>query len=183
MSSRWRLTLLVLVLGGLYLAGRGAAAQLSVERLRALCSEAGAVGVLIYISLFAVGELLHVPGVVFIVAAVLGYGQCWGGILGYLGALCSVSLGFVVVRAIGGQALAAVQRPLVRRALAHLGARPVRTVALLRLMFFVAPPLNALLALSGVRYRHYLLGSALGIVLPTVGVVLLCDQVTRWLQR
>lgn len=185
MSSRWRLSLLVLVLGGLYLAGRqsGAAAHLSVDRLRALCTEAGPAGVLIFIALFAVGEMLHVPGIVFVVAAVLGYGRLWGGIVGYLGALCSVSLGFAVVRAVGGQALAAVRRPLVRRALDHLAARPVRTVALLRLVLFLAPPLNTLLALSGVRYRHYLSGSAMGILVPVSVVVVLCDWVVRLLQR
>ena len=44
--------------------------------------------------------------------------------------------------------------------------RPVRSVALLRLVFWMFPPLNYALALSPVGLRDYVVGSALGLVLP-----------------
>ena len=46
-------------------------------------------------------------------------------------------------------------------------ARPILTVALLRLFLWVAPPINYALALSTVRYRDYAAGSALGLAIPT----------------
>jgi uncharacterized membrane protein YdjX (TVP38/TMEM64 family) len=78
----------------------------------------------------------------------------------------SVSFGFVVVRAIGGQPLAAIKQPRVRALLDRLDRRPILTVALLRLIMWVAPALNYALALSSVRYRDFAIGSAIGLALP-----------------
>jgi uncharacterized membrane protein YdjX (TVP38/TMEM64 family) len=43
----------------------------------------------------------------------------------------------------------------------------------------MAPPLNYALALSNVRFRSYLLGTALGLLAPITGLVLLSDQLLR----
>ena len=51
----------------------------------------------------------------------------------------------------------------------------MRTVLLLRLVLWMAPELNYALALSNVGYRPYLVGSALGLVAPIGGTVLLFD--------
>ncbi|MGZ3441569.1 MAG: VTT domain-containing protein, partial [Polyangia bacterium] len=96
----------------------------------------------------------------------MAWGRVGGGALSYVAALVSVSLGFAVVRAIGGQPLATIERPRVRALLARLDQRPILTVALLRLFLWVAPALNYALALSSVRYRDYAIGSALGLALP-----------------
>jgi uncharacterized membrane protein YdjX (TVP38/TMEM64 family) len=143
-------------------------ASLSTTRIRDLVQHAGAAGVALFILAFAVGELLHVPGMVFVGAGVMAWGPLAGGAVSYIGALISVSLVFFVVRAIGGQPLATVKQPRVRAILARLEARPILTVALLRLFLWVAPPINYALALSTVRYRDYAIGSALGLALPAV---------------
>jgi uncharacterized membrane protein YdjX (TVP38/TMEM64 family) len=140
--------------------------SLSTARIRDLVQHAGAAGVAVFIVAFAVGELLHVPGMVFVAAAVMAWGRVGGGALSYVAALVSVSLGFAVVRAIGGQPLATIERPRVRALLARLDQRPILTVALLRLFLWVAPALNYALALSSVRYRDYAIGSAIGLALP-----------------
>ena len=141
-------------------------ASLSTARIRDLVQHAGAAGVGLFIVAFAVGELLHVPGLVFVAAAVMAWGRVAGGALSYVAALVSVSFGFVVVRAIGGQPLAAITQPRVRALLDRLDRRPILTVALLRLIMWVAPALNYALALSSVRYRDFAIGSALGLALP-----------------
>src|SRR5215472_18411635 len=48
--------------------------HLTVESLRATVASAGIAGVGLYVILFCVGELLHVPGLVFVAAGVLAYG-------------------------------------------------------------------------------------------------------------
>ena len=49
--------------------------------------------------------------------------------------------------------------------LARLDARPIRSIVLLRKLLQSVPALNYTLALSGVGFRSYLLGTALGLPL------------------
>src|ERR1700761_7439481 len=77
-------------------------AELSTANVRAHVQDAGAAGVVLFVLAFAAGEILHVPGMVFVAAAALAWGRLAGGMAAYLGAVVSVSICFVVVRAIGG---------------------------------------------------------------------------------
>lgn len=153
----------------------GLTEYLSREHVRALIVGLGPLGLLAFVGLFVVGELAHVPGFVFIGAAILAYGRLEGGVLGYVGALVAVAVAFFVVRGIGGQALTALERPLIRRALAHVDARPILAVAVLRTLLIMTPALTYALALTRIRFRDYMLGSALGLALPIVAMSVLFD--------
>ena len=176
-SSRWRLVALaVFFFGSLGVAkATGLSESVDVDSVRAFMETAGPLGFAGFVGVFALGELMHVPGFVFVGAASVAYGAALGSGAAYLGALTSVSLSFVVVRTIGGQPLAEVKRPLVKRILSHLDERPLRTVMILRLIFWMAPALNYALAMSKVRFRDYLLGSALGLIIPIPLVVIFFD--------
>jgi uncharacterized membrane protein YdjX (TVP38/TMEM64 family) len=153
--------------------------HLTVESLRATMASAGIAGVVLYVIAFCLGELLHVPGLVFVAAGVLAYGPVLGGPLAFLGAVASVSVSFWVVRAIGGRPLGELRARWVRRALAQLDARPVATIALLRVVLILWPPLNYALALSQVSFAHYFLGSVLGLVAPMALAVTLFDYLMK----
>jgi uncharacterized membrane protein YdjX (TVP38/TMEM64 family) len=116
-----------------------------------------------------------VPGLVFVAAGVLAYGPRVGGLVSYGAALVSISVSFGVVRALGGRALGDT------RVMQKLDLRPVRTIAALRLFLVLSPPLNYALALSRVRFRDYLLGSALGLAPPTALAAIFFDRVLAWL--
>ena len=73
-------------------------------------------------------------------------------------------------------------RARMRKWMGRLETQPIRTIALLRLFLLFSPPLNYALALSRVRFRDYLLGSALGLLPPTVLAVVLFDEVLAWLR-
>jgi len=167
-SSRWRLAALALfVVGSFAIAhSTGLTERLDVATIRGFMEAAGVLGFMAFLAAFAVGELMHVPGLVFVGAASVAYGQTLGTLAAFVGALGSVTLSFYVVRAIGGQPLGDVKSRLARRILSQLDERPLRTIAILRLVFWMAPALNYALAMSKVRYRDYLLGSALGLALP-----------------
>ena len=64
---------------------------------------------------------------------------------------------------------------------ARVDARPVTTVAVLRMVLMTLPGLNYALAMSGLRFRHYFLGTVLGLPLPTVVCCLFFDSVMRFL--
>ncbi|MCB9599980.1 MAG: VTT domain-containing protein [Sandaracinus sp.] len=175
----WRFAALVaLIVGSIVLAKvTGVTEQLTPDRIRGFMEGAGVLGFLIFLGVFAVGELVHVPGVFFVAAAILAYGRGLGGVAAYVGAVLSVIVSFAVVRGVGGQVLAEVRRPWVRKILDGLERRPVRVVALLRLILWMAPPLNYALAMSAVRFRDYVLGSALGLILPIAAAALFFDWV------
>ncbi|MCA9614849.1 MAG: TVP38/TMEM64 family protein [Sandaracinus sp.] len=175
----WRFAALVgLIVGSIVLAKvTGVTEQLTPDRIRGFMEGAGVLGFLIFLGVFAVGELVHVPGVFFVAAAILAYGRGLGGVAAYAGAVLSVIVSFAVVRGVGGQVLAEVRRPWVRKILDGLERRPVRVVALLRLILWMAPPLNYALAMSAVRFRDYVVGSALGLILPIAAAALFFDWV------
>lgn len=150
----------------------GLTEHLSRDNLRALMESLGVWGVLLFVVLFAVGEFMHVPGIVFVLAALLAYGRVAGAIAAYAGALVSVSFAFVVVRRVGGQALAEVRRAWIARVLAMLDRRPILTVAVLRIVFFLAPALNYGLAMTRIRFRDFFVGSALGLLPPVITIAI-----------
>jgi uncharacterized membrane protein YdjX (TVP38/TMEM64 family) len=152
---------------------------LTAERIQSLMEAAGAWGVLAYFALFAVGELAHLPGMLFVGVARVAYGPYWGFLAGYLGAVVSVMVSFVVFRAVGGKSLAKVRFKVVQRLLERLEERPIRTIFLARTLMWLAPALNMLLATSTVRPRDYLIGSALGLLLPIALVVAFFDVLMR----
>ncbi len=177
----WRLAALAALAVGLIVIGKttGLSAYFSTERIRTVTNAAGLWGPIVFVLFFCVGELVNVPGVVFVAAAVVAYGRTGGGALAFVGALAAVSVSFVIVRRIGGKPLAAIRWPLARRILLRLEQRPVRTILLLRLLLWMAPQLNYALALSNVHFRSYLVGTALGLLAPIAGLVLLSDKFLR----
>jgi uncharacterized membrane protein YdjX (TVP38/TMEM64 family) len=155
--------------------GTGLHEQLDTEGVRRAVEDAGAWGLALFVGIFALGQLLHVPGLVFVAAAMFVYGRLTGTVVSLVGAVIAVTVSFVVVRAVGGQPLASLRRPFARRMLDRLDARPVTSVALLRLVFIMAPPVNYALAMSNLRLRDYVAGSGLGLLGPVTLAALLFD--------
>lgn len=182
-TSRWRIALLAaLFVGTLLIAWwTGLAERLDVETVREMMQSAGLLGFGLFVGLFVVGELMHVPGMVFMGAASIAYGQLYGSLAAYSGALASVIVSFYVVRGIGGQPLGALRWKWARKVFGRLESHPIQTVAVLRLFMWVSPPLNYGLAMSGIRFRDYLIGSALGLALPVPVIVFFFDWFATWM--
>ncbi|MGE0791497.1 MAG: TVP38/TMEM64 family protein [Sandaracinaceae bacterium] len=159
----------------------GLSESVNVESVRDLMRESGPLGFLSFIGVFTIGELMHVPGLVFVGAASIAYGPLWGTVAGFVGAVTSVSVGFLVIRAIGGQPLGGFQRPILQRIFARLESHPIATVAILRIVFILAPALTYALAMSKVRFHHFVIGSALGLALPIPLAVYFFDYLAGWL--
>ena len=123
-------------------------------------------GLLIFVALFCLGNLIQIPGWLFLAAAVLTLGQMWGGVATYLAACISCVVTFLTIRLLGGDALRQLKNRLAVRLLGQLDAHPVKSVFLLRVLFQTVPALNYALAMSGIRFRHYLIGTLLGLPLP-----------------
>lgn len=163
-----RLIILGVVIVALFVVAHltGLTASFSTAKVRTLMQSAGAWGVVVFIVAFAVGEIVHVPGMIFVGAAVLAYGRVRGGLLAFAGAIASVSFTFAFVRTVGGKPLASLENRRVKAILAHLDRRPILTVAGVRLVTWMLPAASYALALTNIAFTDYLAGSALGLALP-----------------
>jgi uncharacterized membrane protein YdjX (TVP38/TMEM64 family) len=123
-------------------------------------------GLVLFAALFSLGNLIQIPGWIFLAAAVLALGRVGGFAATYVAAITSCALTFVIVRAVGGDALRALENRFAVRVLRELDAHPILCVALLRLLFQTAPALNYTLAMSGVKFRSYLIGTLIGLPIP-----------------
>jgi len=123
-------------------------------------------GLMLFVLLFSLGNLIQIPGWVFLAAAVLTLGRAWGGAVTYVAAATSCAFTFVTIRALGGDALRLLKNRVAVRILRELDAHPIGSVALLRILFQTVPALNYALAMSGIRFRNYLIGTLLGLPLP-----------------
>lgn len=159
--------------------GLGLRDSLKPETVRSMLMEHPLSGLLAFILLFALGNLVQIPGWIFLAAAVLALGRTWGGAATCVAATISCVFSFVTIRLIGGAALRRFDSTVAGRIFARLDARPVRSVLLLRLLFQTMPALNYALALSGVSFRHHLLGTLLGLPLPIALYCLLFDFLAR----
>lgn len=149
--------------------------------LRQQISEHQLSGLLLFVLLFSLGNLIQIPGWIFLAAAVLALGRTWGGLATYVAASVSCAITFLTIRFIGGDALRQLDNRSVARVLHRLGTHPIRSIFWARTLFQTAPPLNYALALSGVKFRNYMLGTLLGLPLPIFFYCLFFDYLERWL--
>lgn len=160
-----RLGALVAVIVGLIIAGiaTGVTDDLSVDSFREAIASWGPWGIVAYVGCFCIGLMLQVPGWVFIGAASMAWGKLFGALIALLGGVIAVMFSFFVVRAVGGKLLTQINKKWMKTILAKLDERPVRTMALLRMLVWVSPPLNYALALSNVRARDYFVAAVIGL--------------------
>ena len=178
-----RLGLVLLLLALLWAVFRatGLESRLSVQMLHDAFVRNRLAGMLVFTLLFALGILVQVPGWVFLASAVVALGEFWGGMATYVAASVSCVATFLVIRLVGADALREFHGPVAKRIFARLDAHPVQSVLLLRLLFQTVPALNYTLALSGVRFRDYVVGTLLGLPLPILLYSVFFESLAHWL--
>ncbi|MFT5353134.1 MAG: putative membrane protein YdjX (TVP38/TMEM64 family) [Polyangiales bacterium] len=174
---RWT-AIAALVIGGGFAAH--AASGLDEATIQAAMSDAGIFGFALFLVAFVVGQTLQLPGMPFVLAARVAYGPVLGFAASYLAAILAVSAVFLVVRGLGGDALTRLKWSWAKKAMAKVEKKPLLTVIGLRAVFALSPPLNYALALSPVRFRQHMTGSAVGLLVPISIWVFLSDALVGW---
>jgi len=177
---RWVAVLVFAVLLLWLVQASGLRDHLGLQALRDGFSQHRLWGFALFTGMFVLANLMHVPGGFFLAAAVLALGPLWGGLTTYVAACTSCLVTFLVIRALGADALREIKGRLARRLFARLDAHPLRSIVLLRLVFHSVPALNYTLALSGVKLRDYALGTVLGLPVPIGVSTLLFDTLAGW---
>lgn len=181
LSPTVRITILVIIVLGLAALAHfsGISSWLSRDRVAAIAAEWGALGIVVYIVLFAVAEIMQLPGAIFVVAAVAAYGLWFGTLIAYIGMNVASMAVFGFARGIAGRALSEVSHPRVQALMREVDRKPIRTAFVARGILFVLPGIGYALALSSIRFRDYVIGSAMGLAIPSAITAL----ASEWLMR
>lgn len=137
----------------------------TASSIKAWLVSLGPWGPLVFLGAFVGGSLVGLPGMAFVIGARLAFGPWLGLALGYVGGILAITVPFLVARLLRRQA-AVPWKPkpkILRRAWDLLETHPLRAIIVLRLMLWFNPPVSYALALSPLRFRAYLLGSAVAL--------------------
>lgn len=137
----------------------------AVDQLRLRVEEAGALGALVFVGGYAALCLLPAPKAVLTVLGGLLYGLWLGTLLSWVAALMGAAAAFGLGRALGREAVNRLIRgrlERVDRILSSHGFGAVVGVRLVPVLPFTV--INYAAGLTGVRFIHYILGTAVGMV-------------------
>lgn len=134
-------------------------------------------GLVGFVLLYIVLVVLLVPGSLGTIAAGAVFGMWLGAAVALVGATIGASLAFAISRRVGREGASALISGRVKGLDRWLSERGLLAMVVLRLLPVV--PFNALnyaAGLSGIRSRHYFVGTAIGMIPGTLVVTAVADQ-------
>lgn len=165
-ASVWpRVLLLVGVLAALWLLGRwlGMDALAKPKAIREIVTNGGPWGIAIFIGLWLLLYHMMLPSGIFLFAALILFGPLQGALIAWGGGMFVLAFTHVFTRWIGGVPIQESNRPMIQQMLSRLEKRPIKTIATVRSVLFLSPPVNYAVILSGVPFRTHMIASAIGI--------------------
>ena len=156
--------------------------RMTVAGMRALVDSHAPYGPLVFMTVCVAGIFLHVPEIVLIAIGGVLFGSVHAFAYGWVASLIGATSTFLLVRYVARDYFQrALRGPLVRlRALdERLERNGFWTVLVLRLVLFLAPPLNWALGATRVRVPHYVAGTALGVVPGIATTVFFADSIAN----
>jgi uncharacterized membrane protein YdjX (TVP38/TMEM64 family) len=141
---------------------------MNIDEMRAFIDSFGTYGPLVFIGLCIAGVFLHLPEIILIALGGLLFGVVKGFIYGWIGVIAGSTGTFLCVRYIMREAFQKSLESRFHRLQVfdeRLAEHGFLTVLLLRLVLFIAPPLNWAIGLTRVRFCQYISGFALLIII------------------
>lgn len=132
-----------------------------------LLETAGAWAPLFFILVYAVGVCLFVPGTLLTALGAAIFGAYQGFLYVWLGAMIGSIAAFWIGRTLGREFAASVIGDRLRKYDEAIERNGFATVLYLRLIYFPFTPMNFGMGLTKVRFRDYLFGTGLGIIVGT----------------
>ncbi|MGO9395262.1 MAG: TVP38/TMEM64 family protein [Desulfobaccales bacterium] len=140
---------------------------LTVEKLGALLAAAGIWGPLAFILIYAVGVCLFIPGTLLTALGAAIFGPYRGFVYVWVAAMLGSSGAFLIGRYLGREFAASLIGDRLKKYDEAVERNGFATVLYLRLVYFPFTPMNFGMGLTGVRFRDYLWGTGLGILVGT----------------
>jgi len=154
----------------------------TADGMRELVEGFGAGGPLAFMGVAFAGVLLHLPAILFIAAGAIVFGPVLGFAYGWVASVAGATASFLLARyVLRGPVRQGTGVPpgRLQRLDERLARHGFRTVLVLRVLFFMAPPLNWAMGATSVHLGQYVAATALGIVPGTCFTVLSADTISR----
>ncbi|NRA01122.1 MAG: VTT domain-containing protein [Myxococcales bacterium] len=155
--------------------------QLRPDAIRALLLDAGPWGPPLFWAIFALGEMVAIPSVLFVIVAGITWPRESALAISWVGAVVSATSVFVVARYLARDLVQGRMPARLRWLESWTESRPLLGVILIRLVTFMAPWTHLVLAVSRVRVRDYVLGTAIGVIPAIVALVLAGEAASEFL--
>jgi uncharacterized membrane protein YdjX (TVP38/TMEM64 family) len=155
--------------------------HVSLEAIRSLVDAWGPLGPLVFVAIFIAGFFIPGPEIVLVAVGGVLFGPVHGFVYAWVAAVVGTTVTFLLVRYVAqawAQRAMRQRFPRLRALDDRLEEHGVVAVVLLRLLLFLAPPLNWALGATRVGVRDYVLGTAIGILPGTGLTVFLADRIT-----
>ena len=159
----------------------GALSGFDLETVRSMVADAGALGPVIFLVLFALVQPFGVSAHVFVLTAAMAWSPAVAIPLSWTGAMLAAVVAFVTSRTLARDFIQSRIPPRLRRWDDALATRGFRTVLVLRLIFFTTFLVQLMFGLTKVSWRDYLLGTALGNLPMIIIEVMFADKVLAWI--
>jgi uncharacterized membrane protein YdjX (TVP38/TMEM64 family) len=156
--------------------------HVSRDGMQALLASAGPYGPLLFMAVCVAGVFMHFPEVVLVALGGIALGAPKAFVYGWMACLIGATATFLVVRYLGRdwvQRGLATRFPRLRALDDRLEQHGFRTVLVLRLLLFMAPPLNWALGATRVRLPQYVAGTALGTLPGMATTVYFADAIAN----
>ena len=156
--------------------------DLTPEKLRVFLLDSGPLGPVVFLVAFWVLQSLSVSAHLFIVAAALVWPVEVALVLSWIGTLGSGTASFLFARYVARDWVRERLPDRIRAYDERLETSGLRTVIVLRLLFFTSPPLQLGLGVSSVGFWSFLAGTAIGNI-PVILVMTLASDLVAELLR
>jgi uncharacterized membrane protein YdjX (TVP38/TMEM64 family) len=140
---------------------------LTAEGLGRFLAGAGLWAPVVYMTVYAVGVCLFVPGSILTGLGAVIFGAYWGFVYVWIGAMIGASAAFMIGRTLGREFAAALIGDRLRKYDEAIERNGFAAVLYLRLVYFPFTPMNFGMGLTKVHFRDYFFGTALGILVGT----------------
>ncbi len=140
---------------------------LTAEQLNQGLDNAGLWAPAVYVLGYAIATCLFVPGTLLTAIGAAVFGPLYGFFYVWMGAMLGASLSFLIGRNFGRDFAASVIGARLKRYDEAIHRNGFATTLYLRLIYFPFNVMNFGMGLTAVRFRDYLLGTALGILVGT----------------
>ncbi|MBW1786223.1 MAG: TVP38/TMEM64 family protein [Deltaproteobacteria bacterium] len=140
---------------------------LTAQALGEFLETAGIWAPLVYMLIYTVGVCLFLPGTLLTGLGAAIFGPYWGFLYVWVGAMAGASVAFWIGRSLGREFAASVVGDRLRKYDDAIERNGFATVLYLRLVYFPFTPMNFGMGLTKVRFRDYVAGTGLGIIVGT----------------
>ena len=140
---------------------------LTAEGLGKFLDAAGFWAPLIFMVIYAAGVCLFLPGTLLTGLGAAIFGAYWGFVYVWFGAMVGAAMAFWIGRTLGREFAASLIGNKLKKYDDAIERNGFATVLYLRLVYFPFTPMNFGMGLTKVRFRDYLFGTGLGIIVGT----------------